>query len=171
MNPHPRWTFAERTVLKNVILQVTYNGRRMNWSTIEKLYREKVQKMGHPDRSVDGLKNQWIRMNKANLPQFNYDTPVASHSGWYPFAADTYQTTFFPDLPMAQATAPHPGAAILSPYFNFHQDTFLSAATDPDACLPIQTVSSSTPPIVDPMLILCAARDRSFHRRRKGGSQ
>jgi hypothetical protein len=55
---------------------------------------------------------------------------------------------------MAQATTPDLGAAIQSPYFNFHQDMAFPAGTDPGAFLPVQTVSTGPSSHMAQMLIM-----------------
>jgi hypothetical protein len=166
MDPHPRWTVAERKVLRTIIWQVTQDNQKMDWRTIEELYKREVQKLGYPDRSMDGLKGQWSRMNEAMqqvyLPQVNHDTFVALQPGPYTFATDSYQTSLFPNMPMAQATTPNLGAAIQSPYLNFHSDMAYPTETDPSAYLPVQIVSTGPPPHMAPMLkIVCSKKQRN----------
>ncbi len=168
MDPHPRWTIAERKILRTIILQVTQKNQKMDWRMIEKLYKREVQKQGYPDRSMDGLKGQWSRMNEAMqqmyLPQVNHDTFVTSHPGPYTFVADSYPTSL-PNISMAQATTPNLGVAIQSPHFNFHQDMAFDAGTDPGAYLPVQTVSTGLPPQMIYMLNIVAT-NRSFQHGR-----
>ena len=126
---------------------------------IEELYKREVQRKGYPDRSMDGLKGQWSRMNDAMQqiypPKLNHDTFVASHSGPYTLATDSYQTSLFPNISMAQATMPYLGAAIQSPHF--HQDMAFDAGTDPSAYLPVHTVSKGPAPHTAQMLnIVCS---------------
>jgi len=114
--------------------QVTRDNQKMDWRAIEELYKREVQKLEYPDRSMDGLKGQWSRLNEAMqqmyLPQVNHDTFIPSHPDPHTFTTDSDQTSLFPNISMAQATTPDLGAALQSPNSNLHQDMAFPAEKD-----------------------------------------